>query len=84
MLNLKEGELTMVQGSGPEFYLLTNTGGVFTCSCPAWRYQGAPISRRTCKHLKQLRGEANESARVAGRPGAGLLAATAPTRQLDD
>ena len=33
-------------------------------TCPAWRNQSAPIERRTCKHLRQLRGDAAETARV--------------------
>src|SRR5262249_36678329 len=35
-----------------------------SCSCPAWRNQSAGIERRTCKHLRRLRGDAAEEARV--------------------
>ena len=41
--------------------------GVFSCSCPSWRNQSLPIDRRTCKHLRQYRGEAAEQERV-GQP----------------
>lgn len=34
------------------------------CSCPAWRNRSLPIERRTCKHLRKLRGNAAEEARV--------------------
>ena len=65
MPDLADGETVEMQGSGAKPYLLKNTGGVFSCSCPAWRNQSIPIERRTCKHLKKLRGEALELARVA-------------------
>jgi DNA ligase len=44
--------------------VLKNTGGVYSCSCPAWRNQSAPIERRTCKHLRALRGDLAETARI--------------------
>jgi len=53
----------------PEFccsYVLKNTGGVYSCSCPAWRNQSIAIERRTCKHLRKLRGDAAEETRVGG------------------
>src|SRR5207248_11450490 len=31
---------------------------------PAWRNQSRPIERRTCKHLRKLRGDAEEEARI--------------------
>ena len=43
-----------------------NTGGVYSCSCPAWRNQSIAIEKRTCKHLRKLRGDAAEEARVGG------------------
>jgi DNA ligase 1 len=64
MADLADGESTQMQGSGASPYVLRNTGGVYSCSCPAWRNQGIAIERRTCKHLKKLRGEAAELARV--------------------
>jgi DNA ligase 1 len=75
MPDLKDGETTLMQGSGSKPYELKNTGGVYSCSCPAWRNQSLPIEQRTCKHLRELRGDAAEEARVGGalpqRPRAG-------------
>jgi DNA ligase-1 len=62
--DLEDGETLEVQGSAAQPYVLKNTGGVYTCSCPAWRNQGAPPERRTCKHLRALRGDAAETERV--------------------
>jgi DNA ligase-1 len=53
-----------VQGSASRPYVLKNVAGVYSCSCPAWRNQSLPIERRTCKHLRQLRGDAAEEARI--------------------
>ena len=64
MPDLKDGESVQMQGSGSKPYDLKNTGGVYSCSCPAWRNQSVPIERRTCKHLRKLRGSAEEDARV--------------------
>ena len=59
-MELEDGESVEVQGSGSARYLLRNVGEVYSCSCPAWRNQSLAIERRTCKHLKALRGEAVE------------------------
>ena len=53
-----------MKGSGKKPYVLKNVGGVYSCSCPAWRNQSAPIESRTCKHLRKLRGDDAEQARV--------------------
>ncbi len=55
-----------MQGSGAKPYVLKNTGGVYSCSCPAWRNQSIAIEKRTCKHLRKLRGDAAEEARTGG------------------
>ena len=55
-----------MQGSGTKPYVLKNTGGVYSCSCPAWRNQSLAIEKRSCKHLRRLRGDAAEEARVGG------------------
>jgi DNA ligase-1 len=68
MADLADGETTEVQGSGSNRYTLKNVGGAYSCSCPAWRNAGGGIERRTCKHLKKLRGEAVELARVGSPP----------------
>ena len=66
MPDLQDGESTEIQGSGAKPYVLKNTGGVYSCSCPAWRNQSIAIEKRTCKHLRKLRGDAAEEARVGG------------------
>ncbi len=58
------GEWIAMQGSGRTPYLLENTGGVYSCTCPAWRNQSLAIEQRTCKHLRKLRGDAAETERV--------------------
>ncbi len=64
MADLMDGMTTTVKGSGAREYVLRNVGGVYSCTCPAWRNQSAATDRRTCKHLKALRGDAAEVARV--------------------
>src|SRR5580658_4394840 len=66
MPDLQDGQTTEMQGSGAKPYVLKNTGGVYSCSCPAWRNQSVAIEKRTCKHLRKLRGDAAEEARVGG------------------
>jgi DNA ligase-1 len=75
MPDLADGQSTFMQGSGAKPYELKNTGGVYSCSCPAWRNQSVAIEKRTCKHLKKLRGEAAETQRTGS--------ATAPARTKD-
>jgi DNA ligase 1 len=62
MRDLKDGESVEMPGSGAKPYTLKNVGGVY--SCPAWRNQSLPIEKRTCKHLRKLRGDEAEEARV--------------------
>jgi DNA ligase-1 len=66
MPDLADGESTEMKGSGARPYVLKNTGGVYSCTCPAWRNQNTAIERRTCKHLRKLRGDAAEEARLGG------------------
>src|SRR5579864_5359491 len=72
MSDLLDGESVEVQGSARAPYVLKNTGGVYSCTCPAWRNQSVAIERRTCKHLRKLRGDAAEQERL------GALSALAP------
>ncbi len=76
MPDLRDGESVEMKGSGSRPYVLKNVGGVYSCSCPAWRNQSLGIERRTCKHLRKLRGDAAETARVGSdlpaRPAAAL------------
>ena len=39
MPDLADGESVEMKGSGARPYVLKNTGGVYSCSCPAWRNQ---------------------------------------------
>src|SRR5688500_9462014 len=64
MPDLADGESVEMKGSGAKPYELKNTGGVYSCTCPAWRNQSLGIEKRTCKHLKKLRGDAAEIERV--------------------
>lgn len=68
MPDLLDGETLEMKGSGAKPYVLKNTGGVYSCSCPAWRNQSIPIETRTCKHLRKLRGDAAEQARIGSVP----------------
>src|SRR5207244_872952 len=64
MPDLRDGESIEMQGSGSRPYVLKNVGGVYSCTCPAWLNQSLAIERRTCKHLRKLRGDAAEEARI--------------------
>ena len=64
MPDLRDGESVEIQGSARSPYVLKNVGGVYSCSCPAWRNQSLPIERRSCKHLRTLRTSAAEDARI--------------------
>jgi DNA ligase-1 len=64
MPDIPDGQTVEMQGSGSKPYLLKNVGGVYSCSCPAWRNQSVAIETRTCKHLRKYRGEAAEEARL--------------------
>jgi DNA ligase-1 len=68
MADLRDGEVAYVQGSASKPYELKNIGGVYSCSCPAWRNQSLPIERRTCKHLRKLRGDDAENERLGSLP----------------
>ncbi len=66
MPDLQDGESVEMKGSGAKPYILKNVGGVYSCTCPAWRNQSVGIERRTCKHLRKLRGGEAEEARLGG------------------
>src|SRR5687768_3392543 len=72
MPELLDGQSAEMQGSGSKPYILKNTGGVYSCSCPAWRNQSTPIERRTCKHLRKYLGDEHENKRLAGTGAAAL------------
>lgn len=77
MPDLRDGESVEIRGSARSPYILKNVGGVYSCSCPAWRNQSLPIERRTCKHLRSLRTSAAEDARI-GSVATPAEATTAP------
>jgi DNA ligase-1 len=78
MPDLADGQSAEMQGSGSKPYILKNVGGVYSCTCPAWRNQSAGIERRTCKHLRKLRGDTAEEARIgSAMPAAPVKAANA-------
>src|SRR5512142_526412 len=60
---LADGQKVTVQGSSST-YELHRQGSVYSCTCPAWRNQGAQIGLRTCKHLRAYLGDAVETARI--------------------
>jgi len=75
MPELLDGESVEVKGSAAKPYVLKNTGGLYSCTCPAWRNQSVGIERRTCKHLRKLRGDGAEQQRI----GAALPVRPEPT-----
>ena len=66
MAELLDGQTAEIQGSGAKPYILKNTGGVYSCSCPAWRNQSVAIEKRTCKHLRKHLGDDFENNRIGG------------------
>lgn len=80
MADLADEESVQIKGSGSSVYTLKNSGGVYSCTCPAWMHQSIGIERRSCKHLRAYRGEAEEAARV-GNPAP---IAKAPSAAGDD
>ncbi|KAK3258983.1 hypothetical protein CYMTET_32000 [Cymbomonas tetramitiformis] len=69
-----EEERWTVNGSGGTVHTMKKTGSVFSCTCPAWRFQSVVLNRRTCKHLKAQFGEAHELARCGAATAAGAPA----------
>ena len=64
MPDLRDGDSVEMKGSAAKPYILKNVGGVYSCTCPAWRNQSIGIERRTCKHLRKYRGEQAEIERI--------------------
>src|SRR5882724_5523118 len=86
--DLRDGESIEMKGSGIKPYVLKNVGSVYSCTCPAWRNQSIGIERRTCKHLRRLRGEDAEEARLGSalpvRPADGKADGRQPPLLLAD
>ena len=79
MPDLRDGETAEIKGSGAKPYQLKNVGGVYSCTCPAWRNQSVAIDQRTCKHLKKFRGDDAEAARL----GTAITATSSSTIKSD-
>lgn len=79
-MDLENGQVYEMQGSGKNPYRIKNVNGVYSCSCPAWCNQSKPSNARTCKHIRKLRGDAAEEARLAN---AGELLPLKPAGQED-
>ena len=89
MQDLEDGATTTVKGSGSAVYTLKNSGGVYSCTCPAWMHQSIAIERRTCKHLRAFRGDEAEQARLgtaelSGKPARPPRAPRTPPDAGDD
>jgi hypothetical protein len=79
--DLRDGESVEVMGSSGTPYTIKNVGGVYACSCMAWRTQSLPVDRRTCKHIRQLRGDAAEDVRIGASPAPAKAAKPRPAPQ---
>jgi DNA ligase-1 len=65
MPDLAVGQTIEMEGSGSKPYIIKNCGpGGYSCTCPAWRNQRIDPRIRTCKHIRQLRGDAAEQERI--------------------
>ena len=78
MAELDDGDEVEVQGS-TSTYTLSRNGGVYMCTCPAWKNQSQLIDKRTCKHLRAYLGEDFETARI----GAAAPERSAATKKKD-
>ena len=61
MTQLIEGSPVQVPGKR---YIMRNVGGIYDCSCVAWKMQSRQIDIRTCKHLCEYLGVESERTRV--------------------
>jgi len=57
-------EAVFLPGSGPKPYELRKKGNVYSCTCSVWKHIDEIERRRTCKHLRTVRGERAETGRV--------------------
>lgn len=77
--SLADGQKVSVKGSSST-YELHRQGTVYSCTCPAWRNQGAAIGLRTCKHLRAYLGDAAETTRVGGSASTPVAKATSSAK----
>ena len=52
--------------SGRHRYTVRLLGDVYSCDCPAWRFQRGPLDRRVCKHILQVHPELRDRVPVGG------------------
>ncbi|KAJ3343953.1 hypothetical protein HDU93_005236 [Gonapodya sp. JEL0774] len=78
---LGDGEtVTVSSKSSSSTYEIKRTFDHYYCKCPAWRNQSrAPVNGRSCKHLRELLGDAYEDARV--KRFGGSFSAGSPTKK---
>jgi DNA ligase-1 len=78
---LNPGESTQVQGSSSKPYVVKNVDGrIWSCECMSWKTCPGQVNTKTCKHIRQVHGEALELARI-GQPVAAPVAAKVTTGQ---
>ncbi|KZW00121.1 DNA ligase/mRNA capping enzyme, partial [Exidia glandulosa HHB12029] len=53
-------------------YTLKRTGDCYRCECWSWRTAGGPNNARSCKHLRELLGDAYEDARCESNDPVGF------------
>ena len=39
---------------GTRYTIKQGADGVVYCSCPAWKFQKAPVEKRSCKHIRKV------------------------------
>src|SRR5947208_2278948 len=80
MADLADGQTAEMQGSGAKPYVLKNTGGIYSRSCPAWRNQSVPRRmKRLNAFLLLVWGGAALSANADRINHAGRLLGPAPS-----
>lgn len=60
---MQEGDNHAVTG-GSGNYEIRLRGGVYYCTCTAWKMQNKSVDKRTCKHLRDYLGDEFETNRV--------------------
>jgi DNA ligase-1 len=64
-VRMNDGDVVEVQGSTSN-YEIHFSGGVYYCTCIAWKMQKRPVDKRSCKHLRAYLGEEFERQRLGG------------------
>ncbi|KAJ3145500.1 hypothetical protein HDU86_000886 [Geranomyces michiganensis] len=86
-VTLADGDTRVVASkTSSSTYTIKRTADHYYCTCPAWRNQGAaPVNARSCKHLKELLGDAYENARclLNGGPAPGASSTTVKRKGMD-